>query len=103
MTHDFNQKLQFSLGEREIVDKNVLKNTICGSVKIEKTDEKLDREGIDYISPLRGGAKVFIDAKTREPGASRYWKNGEPDLALEIWSVVRDERHPGKVGWTLSE
>ena len=103
MIHDFNQKFQFSLGEREKFDKNVLKNAICGCVRIEKTDEKLDREGIDYISMLRGGTKVFIDAKTREPGASRYWKNGEPDLALEIWSIMKSEKHPGKVGWTLSE
>ena len=42
MIHDFNQKFQFSLGEREKFDKNVLKNAICGCVRIEKTDEKLD-------------------------------------------------------------
>lgn len=103
MTHDFNAKLAFSLGGREKFDLTVLKRAIVGCVTIEKTDTETDKEGVDYIATLRRGAKVLIDAKAREKGASRYWKHGEPELALEKWSVCPTEWHSGKAGWTLNE
>ena len=103
MIHDFEQKFEFSLGEREQFDIRLIKKILPGCVDIQKTDDEQDIAGIDYVAMLRGGATVNIDAKTREKGASRYWKNNEPELALEIWSVVPDDRHTGKTGWTLSE
>lgn len=103
MTHDFNSKLSFSLGEREKFDMDVLKGAIHGCVRVDKTDEQMDKQGIDYVATLRKGAKVFIDAKAREKGASRYWKHGEPELALEKWSVCPSSMLTGKVGWTLNE
>ena len=102
MTHDFNQKLEYSLGERENFDINILKE-IYKYADIVKTDTEIDKTGVDYIATLRKGGQVFIDAKTREPGASKYWKYNEPELTLEIWSVMKTPVNPGKIGWTLSE
>lgn len=105
--YDFNADLQFSLGERLSVDVALLKNVIPNCVSVEKTPEKLDRSGIDYIATLDGGALVYIDAKTRRKGAKRTWTNGIPRLALELWSR-RPEKFegqivtPGKPGWTVS-
>lgn len=101
--HDFNQKLEFSLSAQQKIDLDLLKRIIFGCVSVEKTDVELDKTGIDYVATLRRGAKINIDAKTREAGASRYWQHGEPEIALEIWSKVPDERSDGVVGWTLKE
>ncbi len=103
MTHDFGEKLAFSLGARESFDMELLRQVIPGCVIVEKTDAETDKAGIDYVATLRRGAKVNIDAKAREKGASRFWKNGEPELALEKWSVCPTESVKGKAGWTLSE
>ena len=102
MIHSFTDKLEYSMGEREKFDIQLLRQAICGCVGIKKTDTETDKTGIDYIATLRGGAQVFIDAKTREPGARRYWRD-EPELALEKWSVVPTPQNHGKTGWTLSE
>ena len=103
MRHNFKDKLSFSRGEREARDKKIIKKMIDGCVSVEKTDPDTDRLGVDYIATLRRGAKIYVDAKTREKGASKYWKYGEPEIALEKWSVVPSGGKPGKVGWTLSE
>lgn len=103
ITNDFTQKLAFSLGEKESFDMKLLKRAIVGCVDVIKTDAEHDRRGVDYIATLRKGAQILIDAKTRERGASRWWKDGEPELALEKWSVVPDFRQRGKAGWTLKE
>jgi hypothetical protein len=97
--NDFNQKLRYSLGERQLFDFEILKTHIPKCVDVKKTDIETDKSGIDYIATLRGGAEICIDAKTREPGCSRYWKNGEPELAIETWSVV-ENKIPG---WTYKE
>lgn len=103
MIHDFDAKLNFSLGEREKFDLDTLKRVITGCVRVEKTDKETDKAGVDYIATLRRGAQVLIDAKAREKGASRYWKNGEPELALEKWNVCPTATCQGKTGWTLNE
>jgi hypothetical protein len=96
------QKLDFSMGENMKQDLIILKNAIAGCVDIRKTDEATDKTGIDYIATLRGGAIVNIDAKRREKGCSKYW-DGQPEIALEKWSVVPDGNNKGKTGWTLNE
>lgn len=96
--NDFFKKLRYSLGEQQKFDKDILKNHIPFCVSVEKTDTETDKTGIDYVATLRGGAKIYIDAKTREPGCSRYWK-GEPELAIETWSVVEHRI----TGWTFKE
>ncbi len=66
---------------------------------VGKANLEQDKKGADYIATLKGGAKIFIDVKTRVKGASRYWQYGEPELALESYSVVENE----KLGWTLND
>lgn len=100
--HNFSQKLEFSLGAREKFDIELLGRAINGCVSVKKTDIAADKRGIDYVATLNGGAEIGIDAKAREKGASKFWRYGEAELALEIWSVCPSER-PGKVGWTLSD
>lgn len=103
MNHDFTQKLEFSLGERLNVDVNIIRDIIPGCVSVVKTDTETDKTGVDYIASLRNGAQILIDAKTRERGAKVFWKHNEPELALEIWSVMPQDGTEGKTGWTLSE
>lgn len=103
MRHDFMGKVDFSLGEREKIDLAILKDRFTGCISVEKTDIETDKLGIDYIATLRKGAQIYVDGKTREKGCSKYWINGEPELALEIWSVIKTENHKGKIGWTLNE
>lgn len=79
-------------------DMQIIKDFFPACVSVEKTSVDTDKQGVDYIATLSGGAKIFIDAKTREKGASRYWKYGEPEIALELRSVVETN----KIGWALS-
>lgn len=97
--NDWNEKFQYSLGQQQEFDCEILKDHIPDSVKVSKTNIDLDKLGVDYIVTLKGGAEIYVDAKTRTPGCSKYWKNGQPELALEMWSV-KEKR---KIGWTLSE
>lgn len=102
MDNDFTAKLEFSLGAREQFDIRLLKRVISKCIQVEKTDVETDKTGVDYIATLEGGAKIRIDAKAREKGASKYWKHGEVELALEIWSKCPNSCTNGKIGWTLS-
>ena len=101
---DMNERLAFSLGEREVFDIKVLKEAIPGCASIIKTDEKTDKAGIDYVATLKGGAKINIDAKARDKGSARFWHHGEPDLCLERLSVCPEKQGGNeKIGWTLSQ
>ena len=102
MIHDFSKKLEFSLDARQQFDISILKK-IYDYADIQKTSAEVDKTGVDYVATLRRGGVINIDAKTREKGASRYWKYGEPELALEIWSAVPTPTNSGKTGWTLDE
>ena len=96
--NNFYEKLSYSLGEQQRVDSELLKTCIPNCVSVKKTDTATDKTGIDYVARLDGGAEIYIDAKTRLPGCSKYW-NGEPELAIETWSVVEGR----KIGWTFSK
>jgi hypothetical protein len=75
---------------------------IDGCERVEHSNTTDDRQGVDYWAYIRSGRALGIDAKARESGASRYWTFGEPDLALERWSVVPDTARPdGVPGWTI--
>ena len=100
--YDFQERLTMSQGAAAGTSAQTIIALLDGCVGVVKTDLETDRTGIDYIATLRGGAEVWIDLKTREPGCSRYW-NGEPELALEKWSVIPTEQNKGKAGWTLDE
>jgi hypothetical protein len=104
---NFSERLAFSRGRRESNDLESIKSLISGCIDVRKTDVDKDRIGIDYIATLRGGAEILIDAKTRDAGCSKFWKNG-PELAPEIWSVMPGGKYNipkenAKTGWTLSE
>ncbi len=97
--NNFAGKLQYSLAKQQTFDIAILKKHIPNCHKIKKTSLAQDKKGVDYVVTLKGGAEILIDAKTREKGCSRYWNYGEPELALEIYSVVEQK----KLGWTLSD
>lgn len=96
--YSFTERLAWSRSARQGTDIETLRAMIPGCVRVEKTDERLDKLGVDYVVTLRDGATLLIDAKAREQGCSRYWYNGMPEVALELWSVKHE-----KIGWTLCE
>jgi hypothetical protein len=106
--YDFKERLAFSGGVRKESDIDTIKSLVVGCVKVEKTSVAIDKTGVDYIATLRGGATINIDAKTRDVGCSKFWRRGEPELSLEIWSVrpggkYNIPRDKAKTGWTLNE
>lgn len=100
--YGFHERLSFSLGVVAETCEETIQAMLPGCVNVRKTDEAEDRTGIDYIATLRRGAEVFIDHKARDTGCSKFW-NGEPDIAVELWSVRPINGHSGVVGWTLDE
>lgn len=76
----------------------IIKSYFPHCIDVKKSDITADKTGVDYVATLIRGAEILIDAKTREKGASQFWKNGEPELALELYSVVEDK----KTGWSLN-
>lgn len=107
MMYDFEECLAYSKGMQQKNEIETIRTMVSGCVSCEATSLEEDKSGTDYIATLRGGRRVNIDAKMRSQGASRYW-HGEPDLALEDWSVLPGgkfniPKDRAKVGWTLSE
>ena len=102
MIHDFYEKLEYSLTVQQKFDIAILKEKF-GWTDVKKTPKEIDKNGIDYIVTLKDGAKINIDGKTREYGASKWWKYGEPELAIEFWSVFPTETTKGDKGWTFKE
>ena len=97
--HSFLKKLEFSHGANAEDDKAKIKCALgAACIGVEKTDVETDKTGIDYIATLKKGATIYIDAKRRESGASRWWKHGCPELAIETWSVYNK-----KFGWTFNQ
>ena len=92
--NNFTECYEYSMGAREQFDASVILKFMPNGATVEKTDSSLDKQGVDYIVTLKDGSTVTIDAKTRKPGAGRYW-HGEPELCLERYSVVEEK----KVGW----
>ena len=76
-------------------DKDLIVDVIPGCANVVKTKPNVDKLGVDYIAVLKDGSEVTIDAKTRRPGSSKFWKSGEPELCLERYSVVEQK----KIGW----
>ena len=104
MTYGFEERLKFSKGARCECDHKTIFALLHGCIHVVDHDCKGDDGGVDYIALLRRGTSVMIDAKTRTKGCSKYWKYGEPELAIEKWSVMPDDSCPlGKAGWTLDE
>ncbi|MBR2265211.1 MAG: hypothetical protein IJ882_00815 [Paludibacteraceae bacterium] len=92
--NNFTACYEYSIGNREQFDVSLLERIIPSCAGVVKTETEIDKQGVDYIATLKDGSSVTIDAKTRQPGARKYW-SGEPELALEQYSVVQRK----KVGW----
>jgi len=109
MAYGFQERLKFSQGVRMETDTETIKSMLPGCVSVEKASADLDKRGVDYIATLRGGAEVYIDAKTRQGKMwSRHFDRNDPEVAIEKWSVcpggkynIPEER--AKTGWTLDE
>ena len=105
---DFIADLRFSKGLNADNDILTITRMLHGCVNcVPSTDVNMDRHGVDYVATLRGGAQVFIDAKTRRESCRRYWRYGE-EVPVEIWSVMPGGRfnmspNSAKIGWTLDE
>ena len=80
----FEDELNLSLSLAQH-DMDLLKKIIPYCVDVQKTAAEVDKTGVDYIATLSSGARINIDAKTREKGSSKFWKHGEPELVLEIF------------------
>lgn len=102
MIYDFNQDFSFSLGKRQEMDMDLLMQCIPNCIEVRKTNAEVDKRGIDYIARLDHGAFLNIDAKARRAGSKPFWTQGEPELALELWSVMPKDGKGGKAGWTCS-
>jgi len=100
--HQFGELLAFSRAARGRADVDALRALFPGCVRVATATDEMDRAGVDYVVELRGGAQVYVDAKARRAGCSRFWGDG-PELALEVWSVMPGPGVDGKVGWTLNE
>ena len=101
--YDFAQQLQMSAETQGRSLETLIADLLPGVVAVVKTSTDQDKTGIDYIATLRRGGSVFIDTKKREKGVANYWRWGEEELALEIWSVCPTATQLGRVGWTLDE
>jgi hypothetical protein len=99
----FDERLRFSVGQRAQDDMATIAGMLHDCYQVMPASRDQQRHGVDYVATLFGGAEILIDAKARDSGCSYYWKKGEPDLALEIWSVMPDDGVRERVGWTLSQ
>ena len=108
MTYDFQERLAFSQGARCASDAETIKALLDGCDTVTENVTVGNDNGIDYIAKLRKGAVVYIDAKTREKGCSKYWRGGSPELAIETWSVMpggkfNTPKTQARAGWTIDE
>lgn len=108
MSYNFVEQLAFSKGRVRESDEATLKAMFPECVSVEKTTTDVDRAGVDYVVTLRRGAIIRVDAKARSKGCRQFWRNGAPEIPMEIWSVrpggkYNTPRELSKVGWTLDE
>lgn len=104
---DFYEDLATSKAQRQESDIDTLKSMFPTCAGIAKTSQAEDKAGTDYVITLRRGARLKVDAKSRNPGCRQFWKAG-PEVALEVWAVMPGGRfntphEKRKTGWTLDE
>lgn len=99
VVYDFRAKLEASRGSVADQDKSTLTKFFSGVQTVLTGSEAQDRRGIDYVVRFEHGGQTLVDAKGRELGCSRYW-GSEPELALEVCSVVDKDGRCRKSGWT---
>lgn len=95
--YSFFKQLQMSNGHsasKQVAD--ILIEHVAGAVRVQKSNERDDKNGTDWWVTMKNGDKLSIDCKVREVD---YARRGQDDLALESWSVVETR----VVGWTRNE
>lgn len=98
--YNFNDKLIDSKSKETVVCRAM--QLFFPGCKIEQEEcVALDKRGRDYRVILPNKDVFALDHKNRDPGCSKYWKNGEPELAPEVWSKIPEPGIPGQVGWML--
>lgn len=102
--YSFRDQLSWSEDRSGADDMETIRTLLVGCQNVRTATRSEQSYGIDYVATLAGGAPVFIDTKARAEGARRWWRTSQPELALELWSVVPSASAPnGKIGWTLSQ
>lgn len=81
-------------------DKEIIKKIFPRTVEIIETSRggEEDMVGVDYIAVDHAGKQIKIDVKRRQKGCSKYWKNGVPEIQLEVWAEIKK-----KIGWTIDD
>lgn len=100
--YSFEQMLSFSLNKSFRREEQVIKQMIHGCVKVDRATKGQDKSGIDFWAILESGRKIGVDAKSRQQGCSKYWRQG-PEVALELWSVKDTLGNNRSIGWTLDQ
>lgn len=95
--HNFSDKLECSKSTLSESVEGTLMAMIPECKRVYQSEEKDDRNGVDYWAELESGRLIAVDHKTREAGCRTWWVANEPELALEIWSDVKAKA----IGWTL--
>jgi len=107
--YDFDDKLKHSKSLEVVRNAiRILKKHFLGCSVAEVGSKEKDILGADYIINAPNSKKLYVDEKTRERGCSIYWKENQPELAPEIWSVMPGgkfnvPKNKSKVGWTLDD
>lgn len=96
--YDFSANLAFS--QRYSDDVVNIRRFFPGCLRVEPFRASGNDGGTDYVVHFSNGRQVRIDVKRRRRGCSQHWDSGEPDIALETWSVAPVGPETGVVGWT---
>ena len=90
---DFSKDLWWSMGKGATGVEDILRDPINfpGLLRIEKTHETDDRNGVDYWVHLLNGDRIGVDNKARTPD---WAERGRDDLTLEILSDI-ERQTPG--------
>lgn len=96
-THNFAEKLEWSQGLFNSDVSETIKSLIPDCVRVFPATDEEDRSGVDFWAELDSGRLIGIDHKARAAGASLFWRYRQPELALEVYSVLEIK----KIGWTL--
>lgn len=113
---EFNDCLGLSKGRMSEDDMDIIARMLPGVESVEKASKSLDLRGVDYVARLSSGVEITVDAKYRDTEikgrrggrrASRLfwrrseeWPDGEPELTLEVWSVMASHENKPVRGWT---
>ena len=99
--NDFNEQLETSYRYRD-EDIRIIGEFFPLHTSIIVATVAMDKAGADYIVTMKGGKELNVDVKRRiGEDCKKYARHGEMELALETYSIVEDETHQKKYGWTV--